>query len=321
MTRASTSVIVVMFNSESTLAFCLNSIPSTIEVVLVDQGSSDASVSLAREIRPDAKLILAGSNRGFGAGCNLGAANAIGDVLVFLNPDAAFAFDSAAILSDAVVKRDCMVGPRIIDADGTEQTRARHWSGISSDIATIFLPHRLTVGVLRSDIPENEEIYRSGGQVPYIQGACMAIGTHNFRRIGGFDERFFLYHEEEVLARRLAAIEVPVILEPRAVITHIGGVSTRLRSSIPLDGSSLPAWSAHQYYRGTALLYQSQYPGPIAFAAVLLLWMVLLAMAALSPIRMLIGLRTDKTASWYRAAARGAINGWFRRMTLPPNIG
>jgi GT2 family glycosyltransferase len=148
----------------------------------------------------------------------------------------------------------------------------------------------------------------------------MAIGAQNFRRVGGFDERFFLYHEEEILARRLADIGVPVMLEPGAVITHIGGVSTRLRSSIPLDASSLPAWSAHQYYRGTALLYQSQYPGPIAFAAVLLLWTVLLIMAALTPIRTLTGLRSDKTASWYRAAAGGAINGWFHRMTMPPDI-
>src|ERR1700759_4120932 len=65
-----TSVIVVMFNSELTLNDCLNSIPSTSEVVLVDQASSDASVSMARQIRPDARLISAGANRGFGAGCN-----------------------------------------------------------------------------------------------------------------------------------------------------------------------------------------------------------------------------------------------------------
>ena len=108
----STSVIVVMFNSESTLDGCLNSIPSTAEVVLVDQCSNDASVSVANQIRPDAKLIKAGANRGFGAGCNLGAANATGDVLIFLNPDASLGRNSVEIFAEAALNEVALVGPR-----------------------------------------------------------------------------------------------------------------------------------------------------------------------------------------------------------------
>ena len=291
-----TSVIVVMFNSELTLGDCLNSIPSTSEVVLVDQASSDASVSIAGQIRPDARLIRAGANRGFGAGCNLGAANATGEVLIFLNPDASFGCDSVRILADAVLNKGALVGPRILDSAGNDATRARYWSRVRSDLAEVFLPNRL---VRLSDIPADHEVYRFGGQVPYVQGSCIAISAEHFWRVGGFDERYFLYHEEESLARRLEMIGVHVILEPLAVVTHIGGNST----------SQFPEFSAHQYFRSKALFYRSYYSTPVTFVAVIALWSVLQAMAVLTPIRKVIGLRADRAFSWYRAAAAGVISG------------
>ena len=301
-----TSVVVVIFNSELTLDDCLNSIPSTSEVVLVDQASSDASVSIAGQIRPDARLIRAGANRGFGAGCNLGAANATGEVLIFLNPDASFGRDSVRILADAVLNKGALVGPRILDSAGNDATRARYWSRVRSDLAEVFLPNRL----VRCDIPAGHEVYRSGGQVPYVQGSCIAIGAEHFWRVGGFDERYFLYHEEESLARRLEMIGVHVFLEPLAVVTHIGGNST----------SQFPEFSAHQYFRSKTLFYRSYYSRPVTFVAVIALWSVLLAMAVLTPIRKVIGLRADRAFSWYRAAAAGVISGWRGRIVMPPRV-
>ena len=136
----------------------------------------------------------------------------------------------------------------------------------------------------------------------------MAISAENFWRVGGFDERFFLYHEEEVLARSLERIGVHVILEPLAVITHIGGNST----------SQFPEFSASQYFRSKALFYLSYYSTPVAFAAVIVLWSVLQAMAVLTPVRKVVGLRADNGFSWYRAAAAGLISGWRGRIVVPP---
>jgi hypothetical protein len=305
-----TSVIVVMFNSELTLDDCLNSIPSTSEVVLVDQASSDASVSMAGQIRPDARLIRAGANRGFGAGCNLGAANATGQVLIFLNPDASFGRDSVRILADAVLKKGALVGPRILDSAGNDVTRARYWQNLWSILAEVVFPDRLLTRTLRRDIPADHEVYRSGGQVPCIQGSCMAISAEHFWRVGGFDERFFLYLEEEMLARSLEMVGAYVILEPLAVVTHIGGTST----------SRFPAFSGHQYYRSAGLFYRGYYFAPVAFVVVIALWSVLQAMAVLTPIRKAIGLRADKGFSWYRAAAAGLISGWRGRMVIPPSV-
>lgn len=316
-----TSVIVVMFNSESTLDACLSSIPSTSEVVLVDNASTDASASMAVQIRPDAKLIRAGANRGFPAGNNLGAANATGEVLIFLNPDASFDRDGVRILADTVVNKGAMVGPRILDSAGNEATRARYWSRVWSDLAEIFFPTRLVKSRLpRSigrDMSPDQEVYRSGGPVPYVQGCCIALSAEHFWRIGGWDERMFLYHEEEALARSLEMVGVPVILEPRAIVSHIGGVSS----------SQYPDFSAHQYFRSKALVYRGHYSTPVTLVAGIAFWSVLQAMAVLTPIRKLIGLRADRERSWYRAAASGVISGirttgyrTGRRIVMPPRV-
>jgi N-acetylglucosaminyl-diphospho-decaprenol L-rhamnosyltransferase len=308
---ASVSVIVVTFNSQSTLATCLNSIPPAVEVILVDQNSSDAGISVAHQVRPDARIIKAGANRGFGAGCNLGAANATGRVLVFLNPDASLGRDSLQILTDAVVNENALVGPTILDSAGNEQTRARNWSNMLMDLAGVFWPEKFALGVLARDVRPDHEVYRIGGKVPYVQGSCMAVSADSFWRAGGFDERYFLYYEEESLARRLASIGVSAHLEPRAVVTHIGKVST----------SQTFRFAVSQQYRSRAILYSTYYSRPFAFLFVYSTWMLLRIMAIATPVRRVVGLRSSQDRMWYQSAAEGVINGWKGRIVNPPGDG
>jgi N-acetylglucosaminyl-diphospho-decaprenol L-rhamnosyltransferase len=303
------SVIVVTFNSQSTLATCLNSIPPAVEVIIVDQNSSDATTSVAHQVRPNARIIKAGSNRGFGAGCNLGAANATGSVLVFLNPDASLSRGSMQILTDAVVDKNALVGPTILDSAGNEQTRARNWSNMLMDLAGVFWPQKFALGVLARDIRPDHEVYRIGGKVPYVQGACMAVSAESFWQAGGFDERYFLYYEEEDLARRLASVGVSAHLEPRAVVTHIGKVSTSQNFRFAIS----------QLYRSRALFYSTYYPRPYAFLFVFGMWMLLRIMAITTAVRRVVGLRASQDRMWYRSAAEGLINGWKGRIVNPPD--
>jgi len=298
-----------MFNSAPTLPRCLTSIPADCEVILVDQQSSDSSISTAMQHRPDARLIRAGSNRGFGAGCNLGAANATADLLIFLNPDAEFQSPQAVeILSECAARNDALVGPRILDAFGNDETRARLWSRPSADLAEVFFPTRFAVGRLRRDVPRSSAVYTDGGSVAYVQGSCIALSARNFWRVGGFDERFYLYQEEEVLARRLHEVGVDVRVEPRAVITHVGGCST----------SQFPEFSAGQYYRSVALSYVLFHRKLVALLTISALWVALRLMAVSTPLRVVIGLRSEKDGAWYRAAASGLLSGLRRRMVDPP---
>lgn len=300
-----------MFNSESTVRACIGSIPKNCEVLIVDQQSGDDSVPIAQSVRPDARVIRAGANRGFGAGCNLGAANASGDVLIFLNPDAFFLWpESVDILSESARSRNALVGPRIFDLTGVEQTRARYWSTVSSELGEVFLPGELAKGIFRREVPLDCEVYRVGGRVPYVQGSCMAISAENFWRVNGFDERLFLYREEETLSLSLQKIGVETRLESQAAISHIGGNST----------GQYPEFSATQYYRSEAIFLLLRYSKPVATTAIAALWVTLNAMAALTPIRRIVGPRSANGYRWYRAAAAGAISGWRREIVDPPRV-
>jgi N-acetylglucosaminyl-diphospho-decaprenol L-rhamnosyltransferase len=304
------SVIVVTYNSVATIESCLDSIPRDCEVVVVDQSSSDDSIAVARSVRPDAVVISAGSNRGFGSGCNLGAANAHSDVLIFLNPDASFAEGAAKSLAQRARVDNALVGPLILDENGLDQTRARFWSTPLSVLGEVCLPTSLNKVLLKRDIPPKAAIYREGGRVPYIQGTCMAVGAENFWRAGGFDERLFLYHEEELLARRLERIDVSAVLEPTASTTHLGARST----------SQVRDFAAGQYYRSAVLATMSHHSGWIAVPTAIALWLLLTMMALLTPLRMAVGWRTEKGRSWYRSAAAGAAAGLIGRAAQPPTM-
>lgn len=306
--RFAASVIVVTYNSADTIETCLKSIPPNCEVLVVDQSSSDNSVAIAKAFRRDAVVLSAGSNRGFGAGCNLGAANADSDVLVFMNPDASFAEGAIHALVHRVRAGDALVGPRIVDEDGFHQTRARFWSTPLSVLGEVCLPTPLTNLFLQRDIPGDYAVYRYGGPVPYVQGTCMAISADKFRLAGGFDERLFLYHEEELLARRLEDIGVPAVLEPKAVITHLGARST----------SQVRDFAARQYYRSAALTVMARHRHGVAIPTVIALWLLLTMMAILTPLRTRLGLRAEKGFSWYRSGAAGAVAGLFGRVVQPP---
>jgi len=138
----------------------------------------------------------------------------------------------------------------------------------------------------------------------------MAISAENFWRVNGFDERFFLYREEETLSLSLQQIGVETLLEHRAAISHIGGNSTR----------QLREFSAAQYYRSEALFLLFRYSKPLAATAIAALWLALNAMAALTPIRKIVGPRSANGFRWYRAAAAGTISGWRREIVDLPRV-
>ncbi len=294
------SVIVVTFNSAETIRQGLESLPASVEVIVVDQCSTDDSVSVIKASFPNVNVIAAGQNRGFGAGCNLGAANATREILVFLNPDTVVSSGSIEQLADDALGEPVLVGPRIRGSDGTDETRARFPSNLASDLGEIFLPVAVTDRVFRRDIPRTSDVYRLGGEVGYVQGAYMVLHRKHFEKIGGFDERLFLYHEEESLARRLRSMcGVSTILDPRAEIVHVGAKST----------SQVHLFAVGQYYRSLVVEYGARMSRWAAVCCGLVIVMALCCMRVLTPVRMAIGMRADRGSDWYRAAVRGAASG------------
>ena len=88
------SVVVVNLNGRALLADCLDALEAQdyprrqVEIILVDNGSTDDSVAFVREVYPHVRVIEAGRNLGFAGGNNLGAREATGDYLALINNDA-----------------------------------------------------------------------------------------------------------------------------------------------------------------------------------------------------------------------------------------
>ena len=223
------SVVVVLHNSSETLASCLASIPRGAEVVVIDNASTDGGAALAERLLPAASVVRSERNLGFGGGCNLGLREATRDVVVFLNPDAVLTAEAVDRLVRALEEDGVgMVGPAIITPAGAVEHTCRRWTTAwHALIEHLPFANRWSPSGLRRDLPPESAIYRLGGRVAYVQGACMALRADTLRAIGGFDEDFFLYGEEESIALRLRSLQKFCAYVPEAQAIHVGGTSTQ----------------------------------------------------------------------------------------------
>ena len=221
------SVIIVNHNGEEHLRRCLGSLRQPgpeLEVVLVDNASSDDSLSLVREDFPEVRVLEQGQNLGFGAANNLGADDATGDALLLLNADAWLETEALTSLHQRLTsdERLGLVAPTLLYPDGRRQF--------------VWSPERGVVGeALQQQRNRFEDWHWAHGAVAqtvsrvagglWFTAAVVLVRTEAFRAVGGFDERFFMYFEDVDLCVRLADGGWKMTQEPRAVARHSGGFS------------------------------------------------------------------------------------------------
>lgn len=211
--RPSLSVLIVAWNSREELRRTLPALLSELgegdELIVVDNDSPDDSAAAVRELAPAARLVRTGRNVGFAGGCAAGAAEARGDLLVILNPDAApLPGFGAAIRRPWLQGRGWAAWQALVaEAGGSEINSAGnpvHFTGI------------VWAGMHGRPIAEAPP----AGEVVALSGACLAIPLETWKRAGGFAERFFMYHEDVDLSIRLRLEGGTVGIEPAAVVAH-----------------------------------------------------------------------------------------------------
>ena len=211
--RPSVSVLIVAWNSSAELRRTLPPLVAELregdELIVVDNDSPDDSAAVARQLAPAVKVVTMGRNRGFAGGANVGAAAATGDLLVILNPDA-------------------MPLPGWGEAIRRPWLEGRGWSAwqglvAGADATTINSagnPVHFT-GIVWAGMHDEPLAAAPGpGVITAASGACLAVPLEVWRRLGGFAERFFMYHEDVDLSLRLRLMGETVGIEPRAVVAH-----------------------------------------------------------------------------------------------------
>jgi GT2 family glycosyltransferase len=233
--RRSVSVVMVVYMTGEALEQSVERVlgdPLVDEFVIVDNGSSPSESQRLRALatRDDRVVLLSGhGNIGFARGANLGARNASGDLLVFLNPDAFLQPGCIAELVREIEGRaaPCIVGGRVLNADRTEQRGARR--GEITPVSAL-----LSLSTLSKLIPswrryevhwEGEAAPERAQPVPTISGACFCMRRQDFDAIGGFDEGYFLHVEDVDLCWRVRQEGGEVLFHPKAEVIHLGHTS------------------------------------------------------------------------------------------------
>jgi GT2 family glycosyltransferase len=321
------SIIIVSWNVWDLLRACLQAIervsrlsggnpavrvigppaqPATLEVIVVDSASEDATVDGVRALFPWVRLITSTENLGFTRGNNHGYRESRGSFVFFLNPDTDFTptIDApAGEISNALwelftaIRNDPkvgLVGPQLRYADGSVQSSRRcfptpltgFWE--STWLAQCWPENPWSRHLRMADWPATLR-----QDVDWVVGAAMLARRTALQAImspgdpGPFDEAFFMYSEELDLCRRLRQAGWRIVYAPEAVIIHYEGRS-----------SEQVVAARHIHFNTSKVLYYQKYFGNF--------WMELLRRYLLLEFRVQLGLEWLKWRLGHKRALRVA---------------
>jgi GT2 family glycosyltransferase len=235
------TAIVVNFNAGDELRAALASIARELagrvwEGFVVDNASHDGSAAIAHEFAPTVTLIANDANVGFGRAVNQALARARAPLVLIMNPDSRLEPGALTALDDELQRRPrcAVVGPRILNPDGSVQGSARGdpdmFTGVFGRSAALrrLLPW---LPVSRRNVVDAAVAEGSPSVVvDWLSGACVLARRDALASVGGFDERYFLYWEDADLCRRLRERGHSTRYVPRARVAHAGGASAATRS-------------------------------------------------------------------------------------------
>jgi N-acetylglucosaminyl-diphospho-decaprenol L-rhamnosyltransferase len=208
--------VVVSHDSAEVLPGCIGALlQQHVSVVVVDNASRDGSVEAARAA--GARVIANEKNAGYGRANNQGVRATDGaDWCLITNPDVTLERDCLAKLVEAAGRhpRAAILVPRLIEPDGR------------------IYEHSVSVLSGVSSAPDLDEAVSSNERVAhFVSGACLLVRRDAFLNVGGFDERIFLFYEDDDLCLRLRKAGFTLVMVEDAVARHGRG-----KSSAPAPG-------------------------------------------------------------------------------------
>lgn len=219
------SIIIPHWNHREVLVECLDSLARTtwapVEIIVVDNNSSDDSVEFIRTNFPDVRLVENRKNRGFAGGCNDGARVATGEYLVILNNDTTQEPDWLNRLVD-FMETHPKVGiaqPKLINA--TDRSRF-DYSGASGGFMDRYAFPFARGRIFESGENDNGQ-YNDSVQIFWASGTACILRREVYEQVGLFDEHFFAHMEEIDFDWRAQLAGWNIAVVPDAVVYHHSG--------------------------------------------------------------------------------------------------
>lgn len=220
----SVCAIVLNWNLADQTIRCVETIASStyprVEVVVIDNGSTDSSVDRIRSAHLELTVLSLPENRGFAAGMNVGIRHALAtgaDWILLVNNDAELAPNTLQDLLEACPPGVAVAMPRIDRLPGHT-----FWHAGARRSRLTGLP----TPVREADLADGHPLI-----VDYVVGCVLLIDAHAFESVGLFDERYYMYYEDLDFSLRLGQAGYRMISVPRARAWHWIGASLRSDSS------------------------------------------------------------------------------------------
>jgi len=208
------SVIVLNYNAGELLLNCIESVKKSsyknLEIIVVDNISTDKSQKTCKEKHPDIKLIQNDENFGYCEGNNIGIREAKGDYIIILNPDTIVESNWIEELTSAYNKfGEGLYQPKILSLDKTEILQS-----------TGNMLHIFGFGFAK-DKGKNDNLVKTDiEKIGYASGTCLFTSKKVLDKIGLLDSFLFLYHDDLDLGWRAAQLGIYSFYVPISIIYH-----------------------------------------------------------------------------------------------------
>jgi hypothetical protein len=222
------SVIVLNYNAGELLLNCIESIKKSayknLEIIVVDNISTDKSQKTCKEKYPDIRLIQNDENFGYCEGNNIGIREAKGDYIIILNPDTIVESNWIEELISAYNKfGEGLYQPKILSLDKTEILQS-----------TGNMLHIFGFGFAKDKGKNDNLVETDIKKIGYASGTCLFTSRNVLEKVGLLDSFLFLYHDDLDLGWRASQIGINSYYVPKSKIYHVESYSLK--------------WSAKKFY-------------------------------------------------------------------------
>lgn len=244
------SIIILSYNTKELLLECINSIreqykneliSEKFEIVVVDNNSTDGSRTELKKLSfKGFKLIESQENLGFPKGCNLGAKNANGEYLLFLNSDTQIKDQGFLKMLGYLRKKEDIgiLGGKLKNDDGTSQLSAGKFYNLINLFLFLWLEHFV-------QLRQSPNVIQ---KVDWVSGACLMIKKSVFDKLGGFEKEIFMYLEDMELCFKAKKKGMGTYFYPEIMLYH------------KELGSSNRTFAILNIYKGVLTFYKKHMP-------------------------------------------------------------
>ena len=250
------SVVVVSWNARRHLIECLKSIEDTtsglsLEIIVVDNASSDGSDGAVAEHFPHVKLIRNRDNLGFAAANNVAIRESTGRYICLINSDVIVLPGCIGNLVDHMnhYPHIGIAGPRVLNPDGTLQPTARPFPTLRTYLSSaLALPRLSRQSASGRHLHTTDSTHDKPTKSDWLTGCFWIVRREALEKVGLLDEAFFMYAEDLDWCRRFWQASWDVALFATAEAIHFGGASSDNKpvwAYVEYRTASRRAWKKH----------------------------------------------------------------------------